>query len=451
MLRSALYAPLMLALAALLPPRCLGQNVTDIKPSPQQVVWQDLEIGAIIHFGTNTFLDREWGDGTAPPSVFNPADVDTGQWMDAAKSAGIRYVVMVAKHHDGFALWPSGETGYSVKSSPWLHGKGDLVRMAADSARSHGLAFGVYLSPWDRHDPRYPDPAAYDKYYLAQLDELASGYGPLEEFWLDGAGSANRTYDFDTIVDHLRVYQPDTQVFADVALFKFADLRWVGNESGKVTFENWNVVDRSGYLRWRPVEADTPLHREHWFWHPNDEASLKSVDELMDIYNNSVGRGAQLMLGLAPDRTGRLPAADVARLQEFGARVSAVYGNNLALRHQALTKDAEAALDGKPETYWPVAAGTADAVLEVRLPSPLTIDRALTMERLNDGQHIEEYSIEVFEKGGWREVAHAGAIGHKKIDIFPPVTVDRVRLRLLAVSGAAGIREFQLYNGSAAH
>ncbi len=450
-MRSAFHAPLVLAFAALLRLQCLCQNVTDMKPSPQQVAWQDLEIGAIIHFGTNTFLDREWGDGTAPAGVFNPSDVDTDQWMAAAKSAGIQYVVMVAKHHDGFALWPSAQTAYSVKSSPWLHGKGDLVRMAADSARSHGLRFGVYLSPWDRHDPRYPDPTAYDRYYLAQLDELASGYGPLEEFWLDGAGSANRTYDFDTIVDHLRVYQPNTLVFADVALFKFADLRWVGNENGTVTFENWNVVDRSGYLRWRPVEADTPLHREHWFWHPHDAASLKSVDELMDVYNNSVGRGAQLMLGLAPDETGRLPAADVARLQEFGARLRAVYGKNLALHHQSINSDAEAALDGKPETYWPIPADAAGAVLEVRFPSPVTIDRALTMERLNDGQHVEEYSIEVFEHGGWREVAHAGAIGHKKIDIFPPVTADRVRLKVLSVSGAAGIREFQLYNGAAAH
>ena len=164
-----------------------GQNFADVRPSPQQVAWQDLEVGAIIHFGTNTFLDREWGDGTASPSVFNPTHVDTDQWMAAAKSASIRYVVQVAKHHDGFALWPTAQTDYSVKSSPWLGGKGDLIRMASDSARKEGLLFGVYESPWDRHDPRYKDPAAYDTFYLSELVELASNYGPLEEFWLDGS------------------------------------------------------------------------------------------------------------------------------------------------------------------------------------------------------------------------------------------------------------------------
>ncbi len=293
------------------------------------------------------------------------------------------------------------------------------------------------------------NPAEYDKYYLAQLEELSTGYGPLEEFWLDGAGSAGRTYDFDTIIEHLRTYQPNAMVFADVALYKYADLRWVGTESGKVPFENWNVVDRAGYLRWRPVEADTPLHREQWFWHPNADATLKSVDELMDEYNNTVGRGAQLMLGLAPDRTGRIPAADVARLAEFGARVKAVYGNNLALHHQAVSKDEERALDGDADTFWsPVADGNVPT-LTVTFPHPVTFDRVMTLERLNDGQHVEEYSVEVRFQGKWKQVAHAYAIGHKKIDIFDPVTATGVQLKLLQTSGQAGIREFGVFNGAA--
>lgn len=444
--------PLILAaFALLLPSRGVAQNVAEMKPSPQQLDWQNLEMGAIIHFGTNTFLDREWGDGTTSPQVFNPEHVDTDQWMEAAKGAGIRYVVLVAKHHDGFTLWPSAQTEYGVKNSPWLNGKGDLVRMAAESARSHGLRFGVYLSPWDRHEPRYANPSEYDKYYLAQLEELATSYGPLEEFWLDGAGSAGRKYDFDTIVEHLRTYQPDTMVFADVALYQFADLRWVGTESGKVPFENWNVVDRAGYLRWRPVEADTPLHREQWFWHPNADSTLKSVNELMDEYNNTVGRGAQLMLGLAPDRTGRIPAADVARLAEFGARVKAVYGNNLALHHEAVDKDEEYALDGDENTFWSPSADGGVSTLTVTFAKPQTFDRVMTMERLNDGQHIEEYSVEVLVNGAWKQVAHANAIGHKKIDIFEPVTAKSVRLRLLKVSGRAAIREFGVYNGKNAH
>jgi alpha-L-fucosidase len=423
-------------------------NVTDAKPSPQQVDWQDLEMGAIIHFGTNTFLDREWGDGTASPEVFSPSQVDTDQWMEAAKAAGIRYVVLVAKHHDGFTLWPSAQTGYGVKSSPWQGGKGDLVRMAAESARKYGLRFGVYLSPWDRHEPKYANPAEYDQYYLAQLEELATNYGPLEEFWLDGAGSEGRRYDFDTIVEHLRTYQPNTLIFADVALYKYADLRWVGTESGKVPFENWNVVDRAGYLRWRPVEADTPLHREQWFWHPNADATLKSVDELMEEYDNTVGRGAQLMLGLAPDRTGRIPAADVARLAEFGVRVRTLYANNLALHHVALGREQERALDGDASTYWQAKADGGVPTLTVEFAQPVTFDRVMTMERLNDGQHVEEYSIDVQVDGAWKQVAHAYAIGHKKIDIFKPVTAKALRLRLLAASGTAGIREFEVFDGA---
>ena len=427
-----------------------SQSFSDIKPSPAQVAWQDLEIGVIIHFSTNTFLNREWGDGTASPSTFNPTHVDTDQWMQAAKAGGAAYAVLVAKHHDGFALFPSHDTDYSVKSSPWLNGKGDLVRLASKSAHKAGLGFGVYLSPWDRHDSRYPDPVAYDKYYLAQLGELARSYGPLTEFWLDGAGSAGRTYDFDKIVQELRTYQPNTLVFADVALYKNADIRWVGSEDGTVPYENWNVIDRTGYLRWRPVEADTPLRKLHWFWHPNDEASLLSVDELLNIYTKTVGRGVQLMLGLAPDNTGRLPESDAARLREFGEAVHSLYGSdrNLVAKtpHTLNETSASAAVDNDSATFWNAPA--RHATLELHFAKPITFDRSLTMEWLNEGQHVEEYSIEAWQNGAWKVVAHAQAIGHKKIDTFPATTAQRVRLNLRSTVGSAGIREFQLFNGT---
>jgi alpha-L-fucosidase len=428
--------------------RIEAQNFSEIQPSPQQVAWQDLEIGVIFHFGTNTFLEREWGDGTAQPSVFNPSGVDAEQWIEAVKAAGAKYVILVAKHHDGFCLWPSELTNYSVKSSPWKNGHGDLVREVADAARKNGLKLGIYLSPWDRHDPRYADPVAYDKYYLGQLDELSSGYGELEEFWMDGAGSSGHTYDFDRIVQQLRMWQPNTMVFADVALYRAADLRWVGNEDGKVPYENWNVVDRTGYLRWRPVEADTPLRKLHWFWHPNDEASLKSLAELVDDYNNSVGRGAQLMLGIAPDRTGRVPDADVARLKEFGDAIRKLYGDNLVTEKLGHAS-AIAALDGNPDTFWSAPPGSHNAMIEVSFAQPVTFDRAVTMEWLNDGQHVQHYAIEVLERGEWRRVAEGQAIGHKKIDIFAPVTAQRVRLNLLSTSAEAHIREFQLFSVAA--
>ena len=284
-----------------------AQSFPDLKPSPQQVEWQDLEMGAIIHFGPNTFLDQEWGDGTADRKLFNPTQFDPEQWMQALRSAGFKYVIFVAKHHDGFCLWPTAQTDYSVKSSAWENGRGDVVKRVEEAARKYGLRFGVYLSPWDRHEPRYSNSAEYDKYYGEELDELSQGYGDLVEFWLDGAGSAGHVYNFPGIVEELRTYQPNTMVFADMALFEYGDIRWVGNENGSIPYENWNVIDRHGYLRWRPVEADTPLRKNHWFWHPNDESSLKSVPELISTYEQTVGHGGQLVLGIAPDRRGLLP------------------------------------------------------------------------------------------------------------------------------------------------
>lgn len=420
----------------------------DIRPAPYQVAWQDLEFGVIIHFSTNTFLDREWGDGTASPSTFNPTNFDPEQWMKAIRDAGAKYVVLVAKHHDGFCLWPTGQTEYSIKSSPWRDGKGDVVGDVARAARKYGLKFGVYLSPWDRHEPRYKDPAAYDRYYNAELEELATRYGDLVEFWLDGAGSEGHVYDFKKIIETLRTYQPDTVVFADTGLFEYGDARWVGTEAGSVDYENWNVIDRHGYRRWRPVEADTPLRKLHWFWHPNDEGSLKSLPELLKIYDTTVGRGAQLMLGLAPDRRGLLPESDVARLEEFGAALLTRSAKNLVLQHAQKDPGVLSALDGDPDTFWSAPPGSHHATLEVSFERPVTFDHALTMEWLNDGQHIEKYAIEVWQesKHKWEPVAEGQAIGHKKVDAFPAVTAAHVRLNILSSTGEAHIREFQLYD-----
>jgi len=427
-----------------------AQTFIDLKPTPQQVEWQDLEMGAIIHFGTNTFLDREWGDGTADAKVFNPTQFDPEQWMRALQSAGIKYVVFVAKHHDGFCLWPTGQTDYSVKSSPWENGNGNVVKRVEEAARKYGLKFGVYLSPWDRHEPRYSNSAEYDKYYAAELDELAQGYGDMEEFWLDGAGSGGHVYNFQHIIEELRTYQPNTLVFADVGLFEYGDARWVGNEEGLITYENWNVIDRHGYLRWRPVEADTPLRKAHWFWHPNDESSLKSVSELVSTYEQTVGRGGQFMLGIAPDSRGLLPEADVQRLKEFGTAIRERYGNNLAAKHAPTTPEMELALDGNPDTFWSAPAGSHHAVLEVNLGKPATFDHVLTMEWLNGGQHVQKYAIEIYNEGKWVEVARGQAIGHKKIDLFAPVTASRARLNILSSTAEAHIREFQIFDSKSA-
>lgn len=428
-----------------------GQDSTgDILPAPYQVAWQDLEFGVILHFSTNTFLDREWGDGTASPSVFNPTKFDPDQWMKAIRESGAKYVVLVAKHHDGFCLWPTDQTNYSVKSSPWKNGRGDVVGDVARAARKAGLKFGVYLSPWDRHEPKYQDPAEYDKYYNAELEELAQNYGDLVEFWLDGAGSAGHVYDFKKIIETLRTYQPDTVVFADTGLFDYGDARWVGNEAGIVDYENWNVIDRHGYRRWRPVEADTPLRNLHWFWHPNDESSLKSLQALLDTYDKTVGRGAQFMLGVAPDNRGLLPDSDVNRLKELGVALRLRMQNNLALHHMPTTKETAAALDGDRDTFWSAPPGSHHAELEVDFDHPVTFNHALTMEWLNDGQHVEKYAIEIWSETDqrWTPIADGQAIGHEKIDQFATVTAKRVRLNVFSSTSEAHIREFQLYDWS---
>ena len=417
-----------------------AQNFADVRPSPQQLSWQDLEIGVLVHFGPNTWMNREWGDGTADPAIFNPKQFDPDQWARAAKAAGAKYLVMVSKHHDGFCLFPSGETRYGVASSPWRNGKGDVVKEVEQAVRKNGLRFGVYLSPWDRHEPKYKDLAAYDKYYAHQVTELASRYGELTEFWLDGAGSEGHVYDFTNYIRTLRTYQPNTSIFADVGLLPYADIRWVGNESGVANEENWNVVDAYQMLRWRPAEADTPLRDEHWFWHPNSEGRLKSVEKLMEIYHQTVGRGAQLVLGIAPDNRGLLPEVDVKRLEEFGAEVKRIYGKGLLCTHATVV-----CTDDHLSTSEP--GPTLDWTLMFR-DGPVTFDRAVTMEELTNGQGIRKYELRAMVNGKWKTVASGSTIGHKKIDIFPAVTATGVSLVVKASLGPVQIRSFDVFNGA---
>jgi alpha-L-fucosidase len=414
-LRLAVLASLLLAAAS-------AENFTDVRPSPQQVAWQDLEIGVLIHYGPNSFMNREWGDGKADPSVFNPPQLDAEQWVRAAQAAGARYLVMVTKHHDGFCLFPSRETKYGVASSPWRGGKGDLVREVADACRKHGLRFGAYLSPWDRHEPAYADSKAYDKFYSHQVAELAQHYGELTEFWVDGAGSEGHVYDWERYIETLRDFQPNTLLFSGTGFFQYGDIRWCGNEQGWTYEDNWNVVDRHGYLRWRPQEADFPLRDGGWFWHPATEHRLKPLDKLLDRYHRSVGYGAQMMLGLAPDDRGLLPEADVARLREFGDAVRRLYANDLARQ------------------------GTRQG-LQITFRQPVTFDRTVLMEQLHAGQHIQRYEIQALTGGAWKTLHAARTIGHKKIDIFPPTTATAVRLLVLESSAPPQIRAFQVFDG----
>lgn len=464
LLRAASLAPL--AAAGL-----RGQSFAEVKPKPQQLAWQELEIGVLIHFGPNTFQDREWGDGTADPSIFDPKELDAEQWVLAAKAGGARYLVMVAKHHDGFCLWPSRYTEYSVKNSPWRGGKGDLVKEVEQACRKHGLKFGIYLSPWDRHEPAYKDNAKYDDSYNNQMRELCTRYGELVEIWLDGAGSEGHVYDFDRYVKTLRTYQPNTNIFADTGFLQYGDVRWVGNEDGYASEENWNVVDRLGYLRYRPAEADTPLRKAHWFWHPNDEKSLKSLGELVDTYDCTVGRGAQLVLGLAPDTRGLMPEVDVARLKEFGARLNVLYGKPL-LRPNDNVHSIACHLDwtnlGNPPTRYvdpnslltPGRGGSfavdpdqRAARFEISLKEMVRFDRVVLQEGLENGQTIRRYRIGFSPGLGPGSLTFpfpdGTTIGHKKIDLVGNVEAAGLTVEVLDAMGPIRLRSVQVYRDSA--
>jgi alpha-L-fucosidase len=401
-------------------------------PTEQQRLWQDLELGMFCHFGMNTFCDQEWGDGNDSPSLFNPAQLDARQWVRTAKDAGFRYFVLTAKHHDGFCLWPTAMTDYSVASSPWRDGKGDIVRDCADACLEEGIGFGLYLSPWDRHEPCYSDPEAYDHFYASQLEELLTGYGPLVEIWFDGAGSEGREYDWKRIMILIKQHQPDAMVFNMGA----PSIRWVGNEDGLAPYPCWNTAESArvsmfseGSLkwlpetpRWVPAECDVPIRKDRWFWHPDEEHLLLSLEQLMDIYYRSVGHGATLLLNVTPDNRGLMPEADVNRVITFGNEVRRRFDHSLA------------EMSGEGE------------VIELELPENLIIDHIITMEDIAYGERVHDYRIEAQSGNDWIEIIRGSAIGHKKIDHFKPISTDRIRLSVLGAIERPIIRRFAVFN-----
>ncbi|WP_053373683.1 alpha-L-fucosidase [Paenibacillus sp. FJAT-27812] len=401
------------------------------KPTKQQLMWQDMEIGMFCHFGMNTFCDQEWGEGNDSPELFNPTQLDARQWVRTAKQAGFAYFVLTAKHHDGFCLWPTKTTDYSVKSSPWKNGQGDVVREVADACKEEGIRFGLYLSPWDRHEPCYSDKAAYDDFYAAQLTELLTEYGPLVEVWFDGAGSHGREYDWRRIIGIVNQYQPDAMVFN----MGVPTIRWVGNEDGVAPYPCWNTTDSAKLSMytddmatwlpetppWVPAECDVPIRKERWFWHPNDEHTLRSLDNLLDIYYRSVGHGCTLLLNLAPDNRGLLPEADVNRLLELMEEIQRRFSSPIAQTE-----------------------GEGNSVL-LSFGSAADVNHVILMEDIAHGERIRSYVLEAEQQGEWVELARGSAIGHKKIDRFDTVHTKELRLRITSSVDEALIRSFAGY------
>jgi alpha-L-fucosidase len=398
-----------------------------------------------LHFGVNTFTDREWGLGNEPETLFHPTALDARQWARAARAGGFRRMILTAKHHDGFCLWPSAVTTHSVKSSDWRGGSGDVVREFVDAARAEGLEPGLYLSPWDRHEPSYGDSARYNDFYCAQLTELLTRYGPLVEIWFDGANGEGpngkkQVYDWDRYHKLVRQHQPRALIFSDAG----PDLRWVGNEDGSAGDPNWCAVDPvvvpypgvggeavtqelqhgdpHGSV-WRPGEADVSI-RPGWFWHEAEDAKVKSPSALIDLYASSVGRNAGLLLNVPPNRAGLLSDPDVLNLKTFGDTRSAWFSHNLAgsafVRHEP-----------------------GDVVLTLAKAS--AFDTVVMREEIERGQMVETFTIETDDGSGWKRLADGATIGAKRIIRVNPVTAGRVRVSMQTSLGRPSLSEVALY------
>jgi alpha-L-fucosidase len=397
-----------------------------VLPTAEQAAWQDLELAAFAHFGINTFTDREWGEGNEDPKLFNPSALDARQWVRALKAAGAGLLIITAKHHDGFCLWPTKLTEHCVRSSPWKDGKGDVVGEVAVACREEGIRFGFYLSPWDRHEKRYGTPE-YNEFFKGQLRELLTGYGDVAEVWFDGAcgegpNGKKQEYDFPGFYKVVRECQPK----ALIAICG-PDVRWVGNESGVAREDESSlqpaqkgIHGREGII-WYPAECDVSI-RPGWFYHPAEDGKVKTLEDLMEIYHRSVGRNSNLLLNVPPDRRGLIHENDAARLAELGDSVRRRYGRPLA-------------------QVW-----GRGPVLDLGIANPAPVDRVVLMEEIAaGGERVKEYVVEGLVAGAWRELSKGKVIGHKRIDRFDPVEAGRVRLRITASDGEPLIRQLAVY------
>jgi alpha-L-fucosidase len=436
-------------------------------PSARQLRWHALEYYGFLHFTVNTFTGKEWGYGDEAESVFAPTSFDADQIVRAAAAGGMAGLILTCKHHDGFCLWPSRYTEHSVKGSPWRDRRGDVVREIAEACRAHGLKFGVYLSPWDRNHPEYGRPA-YIRYYRDQLRELLTGYGPLFEVWFDGANGGDgfyggarerreidrRTYyDWETTWQLVRELQPDACMFSDAG----PDVRWVGNEQGIAGDPCWHTLDRERFVpgeaetqvlnggqragsQWVPAECDVSI-RPGWFYHQAEDDRVRTPENLMDLYFQSVGRGASLLLNLPPDGRGQLPAPDVRSLAAFHDRLKEIFAKDLAedARIQASqTRGCDDAfapanlLDGNPATYWSTDDAVTAAEVVLVFAQPITFNVVSLREYLPLGQRIDRYALDVDRHGTWQEYAQGTAIGNRRLLRGTDCATARVRLRILS-------------------
>lgn len=426
-------------------------------PTEQQLAWHDREFYAFVHFNMNTFTGVEWGHGRETPARFNPSQLDCRQWCALFKECGLTGVILTAKHHDGFCLWPSRFTEHDVASSPWREGKGDVVRELADACREYGLWIGIYISPWDRNNPIYgKDDAAYNDYFTGQLEELLTNYGPIAEVWWDGAnGDRNnpekhQEYDWPRFIATVRRVQPEAVIFAPP--YTPGDIRWVGNEEGRAGVTQWSTypanidedpntlnVGIEGAAHWMPAETDVSI-RPGWYWTRLTDDRVKSVDDLLDIYYASVGRNTNLLLNFPVDDRGLVPAADARQLRGLTSVLRSTFAVDHAIGQQVKASNvrgnyglfaATNLTDDDSATYWSTDDDVSTAEVTIELGRPTSINRVQFQEHIELGQRIRRWSLAVRSVGKWREVADGTTIGHKRIACFGTTDADAIRLSIL--------------------
>ena len=405
-------------------------------PSVAQLNWQRDELALFLHFGVNTFTDREWGDGKESPSIFNPTRLDARQWARAAKAAGAKSMILTAKHHDGFCLWPTKTTMHSVASSPWKGGRGDVVREFVEACRSNGLKPGLYCSPWDRNHAAYGDSPRYNDVYAEQLTELLTEYGPITEVWFDGANGEGpngkrQAYDWKRNWALVRKLQPNAVMFSDAG----PDVRWIGNENGVAGETNWSTIrpesvpfigaDGPDVMKslqeghpdgsvWRPGETDVSI-RPGWFYHPAEDAKVKTIEQLIGLYFTSVGRNSKLLLNVPPTRDGLLHDTDVTHLTAFGVALDRMFND-----------DADHA---RPK--W--KKGTRnEAVLTMKLKKPTTISIIDLREDIEKGQRVSSWTLST---GGAvpTVLARGTTIGNRLLRRITPVIVSNLQLNVTTI------------------
>ena len=448
-------------------------------PSKRQLVWHEMGFYGFLHFNMNTFTNVEWGSGSESPRTFNPTDLDARQWAKVAKEAGMKGLILTAKHHDGFCLWPSKYSKHTIKNSPWKNGKGDVVRDLAEACEEYGLKMGVYLSPWDRNHPDYGKPEFVEIFHN-QLRELLTNYGDIFEVWFDGAnggfgyyGGSNETrkidnktyYQWDKVKNIVRELQPNAVIFSDGG----PGVRWVGTEQGWANETNWSLLRdevhigypkykelRSGHedgTQWIPAECDVSI-RPGWYYHPYQDHRVKTLHHLLKIYYETIGRNGSLLLNLPIDNRGLVHENDEIQLMKLANQIKLDFKENLAIRAISSATnvrgnceiyDAKNVNDGNKETYWATDDNIISASIIFTFDELTSINRVLLQEYIKLGQRIKAFDIEVDIDGKWKKIDSQTTIGYKRILRFEMVKTSKVRINITDAKASPAISSIELY------